>query len=89
MRNAIFCAAAISLAVVFTDQVVASGISSDKPLMNVDRTIKGDRENTPGQQTIQTPNTGERGTRSIPEGCEAAVSPLAKSASQSPARCLA
>jgi hypothetical protein len=108
MRNAILCAAGISLAIVTADQVLAgASLVAATASTTVDRTLKADRVvPTPrtvagaqrilkpaGSVTVTPAPSGARRSPAldarIPEGCEPAVSPLAKAAGRLPAsRCL-
>jgi hypothetical protein len=100
MRNAIFCAASLALAIVAADQVVAgSTVTPANQMLSVDRSLKGDRAHMsglpaePGPATTLVPKSDKAEqpfSRHMPEGCEASVSPLAKAAdSASAALCLA
>jgi hypothetical protein len=97
MRKAVFCVAGLALAFVLADHVVVhgGGAAAQAPNVTVNRALKGDRGDpaplapavtvVPKRHDAQDPLA-----RRLPEGCEAAVSPLAKSAEQvRPARCLA
>jgi hypothetical protein len=97
MRNAVFCAASIALVLVLAEQVVAGAAGPDQ-VLGVNRALKGDRaaisshvSPAPAMTIIpKNDDTQEPIARRIPEGCETAVSPLAKSAGHAPAaRCLA
>ncbi|HET9904904.1 MAG TPA: hypothetical protein VFQ27_14500 [Xanthobacteraceae bacterium] len=95
MRGTIFCAAGIAAAIVLADQVVAAVGHDPAPSPQVNRLSKGDREGPALRQPTETvvpkrTGTQEPAASGLPEGCEAAVSPLAKSARNMPAAlCLA
>jgi hypothetical protein len=100
MRKTIICAAGLALAFVAADHVVAhsrAAAPTQDPAFAVNRVLKGDRADTASiplspTVTVAPKKNGAREpfARRMPEGCEAAVSPLAKSAERGrPARCLA
>ena len=97
MRTAIFCAAAISVALVWTDSVVANSMRSTGTSIN--RTLKADREmaTQPGfSQPAFSPVASSRKSKLapqaeglvVPDGCETGVSPLAKAVGAPAALCV-
>ena len=102
MRTIVFCAASLAVALVVTDQVLASGpaaeaSSAKAALVVVERAHKSDRSTTPipvrmvpGVTIVPGRDSQDgRMARRLPDGCETAVSPLAKAAGNAPAsRCV-
>lgn len=98
MRKSILCAAGLAVAIVAADHVVAHGSATppdQKPTIVVNRALKGDRAPVaapliPVTVVPKRENKADEPAVRMPEGCEAAVSPLSKAAQGAPpARCLA
>jgi hypothetical protein len=94
MRNAVFCAAGIAVALVLAEQVVAGSVAAtQQQTVNVERALKGDREvrvptvvnAPPAAISREAPTVAAPSTQKTPEGCETGISPLAKSAATAPA----
>ena len=94
MRTHIVCAAGIALALVLTDQVVATGNDATTAISNVNRLTKADRVPLPRVPVVPAagilPKTeaAKPPAAKMPEGCESTVSPLAKSATHAPMLCV-
>ncbi len=94
MRRAVLCSAGFALALVLTDQVVATGSDAGSAISpSVNRALKADRSlhrsSAPAETVLPTAGRAKAPVPKMPEGCETAVSPLAKSATHAPmARCL-